>query len=254
MAAGEVLQVLFLGGLLGLFGQGARAIVGLKTLSDYASSPNPTEADVFNAARLIISLIIGFIAGIAAALAFEIAGGDSAKINGQTLLGFAGAGYVGTDVIEAFIGKYFDNLKSSSAQPLEVSTVSSGSNSGTQLIDYALVRKSPTGPQPNDPTALPGSVNLKTKPLAQADIRVKILAVAGTQYDPSNTPDTTGITSLGFTPWLFAEMCMEDCEQFKSDGLILLPIYVNKYCSKIGDFVNAIRWCYLHPGLAEPEV
>jgi hypothetical protein len=121
MDAAATIQFLLLGGLLGLFGQGARALVGLKTLSDYANGPSPSENDVFNAARLATSLVIGFLAGIAAALTYYALGKDlSAKLDFQLLLGFAGAGYVGTDIIEAFVARYFDGgsetgLKESSA-------------------------------------------------------------------------------------------------------------------------------------------
>jgi hypothetical protein len=104
----QAAKLLLLGGILGLFGQGARAAVGLKTLGDYASGPKPSQADVFNAARFAISLGIGFLSGIGAGLTYFLAGGDAAKLTGETLLGFAAAGYVGTDAIEAFFIRYFD--------------------------------------------------------------------------------------------------------------------------------------------------
>ncbi len=138
MVAGNVFGFLLLGGLLGLFGQGARAVVGLKTLADYANGPNPGQGDVFNAARLIISLVIGFIAGIAAALAYKIAGGDIDKLTVDNLLEFAGAGYLGTDVIESFIVRYFDAV---SATGLKMQTVAAGGvqvNAMTTRRDFAV--------------------------------------------------------------------------------------------------------------------
>ena len=103
----EVLLALLLAGTMGMIGQGARAIVGLKTLSDTASSPNATNADVFNAARLLVSLMIGFIAGVGSAFLIgldKVEAADAA--NTQVLFGLAGAGYVGVDAIEGFLAKY----------------------------------------------------------------------------------------------------------------------------------------------------
>lgn len=120
MSTEAAINVLLLGGLLGLFGQGARVVVGLKTLTDFANAPSANQTDVFNAARLTVSLIIGFLAGIAEALAF-LEGGDPTKIGQiglQQLLGFAGAGYIGTDIIEAFIAKYFDSASKTGLKPL----------------------------------------------------------------------------------------------------------------------------------------
>jgi hypothetical protein len=104
----QSIELVFLGGMLGLFGQGSRAAVGLKTLSDFANASNPGPSDVFNAARLAISLGIGFLAGIAAALTYIMAGGDLTKLTVDALLGFAAVGYIGTDAIESFLVKYFD--------------------------------------------------------------------------------------------------------------------------------------------------
>jgi hypothetical protein len=111
----QAFEILLLGGILGLFGQGSRAALGLKTLSDFANAPNPSQSDVFNAARFTISLSIGFLAGIAAALSYMFAGGDVVNITGKSLLAFAAAGYIGTDAIESFFVKYFDK---SSANPV----------------------------------------------------------------------------------------------------------------------------------------
>jgi len=52
--------------------------------------------------------MIGFLAGIAAALTYVLTKGSIGDFNAQMLMGFAGAGYVGTDAIEAFIVKFFD--------------------------------------------------------------------------------------------------------------------------------------------------
>lgn len=97
------LALLTLGGLLGAAGQGARAIVGLKKLSDAASAKGDTLADCFETSQLAVSLMIGFVAGLLAMIAMQVAGGNAFDITGQTLTTIVGAGYAGTDFIEGFM-------------------------------------------------------------------------------------------------------------------------------------------------------
>jgi hypothetical protein len=101
--ASDLLVVLTVSGLLGMVGQGARAVAGLKKMNDAAESAEGSTADFFRASRLVVSLIIGFIAGVAAALAVgidKLLKFDSSNV--QLLLGIAAAGYVGADFVEAF--------------------------------------------------------------------------------------------------------------------------------------------------------
>ncbi len=113
MTISQVFATILLGGLIGLFGQGIRAVVGLKTMVDYASDQRVSEQDLFNAARILISLVIGFLAGIAATLILGIKTlMDSANAGDlHSLLGIAAAGYAGTDAIEGFISKYLPGGK-----------------------------------------------------------------------------------------------------------------------------------------------
>jgi hypothetical protein len=95
-----VLSILLLCGLMGLLGQGARAAIGLKSMTTAAASA-PNQQTEFNAAYLLISLMIGFIAGILAGLSvglshFKEINLDDAKL----LIGIAVAGYAGADFIE----------------------------------------------------------------------------------------------------------------------------------------------------------
>ncbi len=90
-----VLGALLLGGLMGMVGQAIRAIAGLKKMND--------SSDTFVASRLAVSLMIGFVAGVIAAVTVGL--GKLVQIdlsNLQVLFGIAGAGYAGTDFIEAF--------------------------------------------------------------------------------------------------------------------------------------------------------
>lgn len=106
MQATSLLGVLVLAGLMGMAGQGARTIVGLKKLHDTNSTLPPNQQDPLLASRLVVSLMIGFIAGVLAALAMsleKLAG--SGDIGPQALFGLAAAGYAGTDFIEGFMAK-----------------------------------------------------------------------------------------------------------------------------------------------------
>ncbi|MGW9329291.1 glycoside hydrolase family 19 protein [Bosea sp. NPDC055594] len=106
MSATELLVTIFLSGMMGLVGQGARAVIGLKKLNDANAGKDPGQADLFLASRLLISLMIGFIAGVLAAFALglgKLIG--TGNITPEILLGIAAAGYVGSDFIEGFIAK-----------------------------------------------------------------------------------------------------------------------------------------------------
>lgn len=100
-----LLEVLLLGGLMGLLGQGARAVVGLKGMADSAKALSLSPNDLFEAARLIVSLLIGFLVGLAAALIYIKTNGAT-EPNFQALIGFAASGYVGVDFLEGFISQY----------------------------------------------------------------------------------------------------------------------------------------------------
>ena len=112
MAAADLLGALVLSGILGVVGQGARTVVGLKKLYEENQSKEPSERDTFIASRLFISLFIGFISGVIAALSLgltELANATTTSID--LLLGIAAAGYAGTDIIEAFVPKIGSGAK-----------------------------------------------------------------------------------------------------------------------------------------------
>jgi len=87
--------------LLGAAGQGARAIVGLKKTSDEAKAKNTSFATQFDAGQLLVSLLIGAIAGLFAALAMWTKMGNLESR--ETLLALVAAGYAGADFIEGFM-------------------------------------------------------------------------------------------------------------------------------------------------------
>jgi len=104
MTTGETLIQLLTGGLLGLTGQGLRVVVGLKKLNDQAQQTNQKTKDLIVTSQLLISLLIGFFAGILATVSM-LATGDGKPLSNHALLSMIAAGYAGTDFIEAFMNK-----------------------------------------------------------------------------------------------------------------------------------------------------
>jgi hypothetical protein len=122
----DVLSALCVGGLMGVVGQGARTIVGLKGMVDEAKEKNLGQDDVFRASRLVFSLLLGFLIGIIAAITLgvdEIIKDPTGNL--RTLIGIAGAGYAGTDFLEGFIANYLPGSGSSKAPATIASDASS---------------------------------------------------------------------------------------------------------------------------------
>jgi hypothetical protein len=68
---GTILLALLLCGLLGVLGQGVRAIVGRKNAGPL-NSTTPTEQAEFSLAYFVLSLMIGFLAGVIAGIALNL--------------------------------------------------------------------------------------------------------------------------------------------------------------------------------------
>jgi putative chitinase len=135
----QVLIILLLGGLMGLVGQGARTIVGLKKMYDTLLASAPSESDLFDASRLVVSLIIGFIAGVVTTIPLLgklAAGNDPTPI----LLAIAAAGYVGTDAIESFMTRI---VPTAGTNPAATST--GVANVAALLDKYSFVDPASTG-------------------------------------------------------------------------------------------------------------
>ena len=98
MNSASYLTLCVLGFVLGAAGQCARVIVGLKKTYDHAQANNLSYKDVFDANELLVSIVIGGVAGILAAM-FSIENAEDA-LGKQQLFVIAGAGYAGADFIE----------------------------------------------------------------------------------------------------------------------------------------------------------
>jgi hypothetical protein len=99
----QALLTVTLGGLLGLLGQAARVVVGIKKEFDSAKAPGNTSktiGDWFDTKQLIISLLIGAVAGAIAAISSDVQ-----DIDKKYMLGIMASGYAGSDFIEGFMSK-----------------------------------------------------------------------------------------------------------------------------------------------------
>jgi hypothetical protein len=113
---GTILLALLLCGLLGVLGQGVRAIVGLKN-AGALNSTTPSEQAEFSLAYLVLSLMIGFIAGILAGIALNLENIITVDpSNWKLMLGIAGSGYVGADFIENAMSVVIPGTKTASAK------------------------------------------------------------------------------------------------------------------------------------------
>ena len=114
---GTILLALLLCGLLGVLGQGVRAIVGLKNAGSL-NSTTPTEQAEFSLAYLVLSLMIGFIAGILAGIALNLETIITVDpSNWKLLLGIAGSGYIGADFIENTMSVVIPGTKAARTAP-----------------------------------------------------------------------------------------------------------------------------------------
>lgn len=115
---GDLLLALTVGGLLGMTGQGVRAVAGLKKMSDDAQNKGVAPRDMFSTSWFFISLAIGFIAGVIATLTLGVSKLITFQSdNLQLLLGIAAAGYTGADFVEAFSSRISTGLLPKSAPP-----------------------------------------------------------------------------------------------------------------------------------------
>ncbi len=107
---GDELLALIVAGLLGMVGQGVRAVGGIKKMVDEAQAKGVSPSEAFSPGWFVVTLMIGFIAGVIAGLTLGIAKLLKTPDDNQILLGIAAAGYAGTDFIEAFASRLSSGL------------------------------------------------------------------------------------------------------------------------------------------------
>lgn len=98
-----ILESLALGLLLGATGQGVRVIVGMKKLYDTAANSKQTMEDLFDLRQLVMSFVIGAIAGVCAVFGLWA---TKSPFDQRSLLGLVAAGYAGADFIEGFLSQW----------------------------------------------------------------------------------------------------------------------------------------------------
>lgn len=101
-------QILALGAFSGALGQGARVVIGLKKVGDTAAAENRDISELIVPSRLLISLLIGAVAGALTAVFTDV---DVKAISFNTIAAFAAAGYAGADLIEGLISRILPQPK-----------------------------------------------------------------------------------------------------------------------------------------------
>ena len=98
----EWTSFMLLAGMFGAIGQVIRAVAGLKKAQDASRAGAAEFSAKFEWPTFVVSLIIGFTAGVLACLAVTF----PVTVDVKLLLTFIAAGYAGADFIEAFIKKH----------------------------------------------------------------------------------------------------------------------------------------------------
>lgn len=95
----ELLTALLIGALLGMAGQTARTIIGLKKTGQVAADNNLSTKSLIDGQQTVISLLIGLFIGATAGILAAL-NSPQAMMEKSTLLAILAAGYAGTDFIE----------------------------------------------------------------------------------------------------------------------------------------------------------
>lgn len=106
MIALDLLHLLGLGGLCGLFGQLIRGVLGLKKAKYYAPKNTPF---VFDFSRLALSCLLGFFIG---AIVLVLMHQDADEpIPKSIIVTIMAIGYSGVDALEGLLGVFKDNQR-----------------------------------------------------------------------------------------------------------------------------------------------
>ena len=109
----EWIQLAAIGALFGALGQAIRVIPGLKKAADAAAEKGRSMTDDFQGNRLLISLLIGGVAGVLGAISLGVPLDE--KIASGTIVALLGIGYSGADFIEAFMARHVPNNATAAA-------------------------------------------------------------------------------------------------------------------------------------------
>ncbi|MEJ0027407.1 MAG: hypothetical protein WDN01_15385 [Rhizomicrobium sp.] len=113
MTVTDWIQLLLLGCLCGVVGQGIRVAIGIKKLNNASAAAavlaGADSSQVFDAAfkwsDVLLSLLYGAVAGALAAVVLELGSKGPPAPDPKTILGLIAAGYSGVDFIEGVMKK-----------------------------------------------------------------------------------------------------------------------------------------------------
>jgi hypothetical protein len=120
----EWIQLAAIGALFGALGQAIRVIPGLKKAADAAAEKGRSMTDDFQGNRLLISLLIGAVAGVLGAISLGVPLDE--KIASGTIVALLGIGYSGADFIEAFMARHVPKNTTADAGPSGIDKGSPG--------------------------------------------------------------------------------------------------------------------------------
>jgi hypothetical protein len=172
-------------GILGVLGQGVRAIVGLKNAGSL-NSTTPGEQAVFSLAYLALSLMIGFIAGVLAGIALNLETIITVDpSNWKLLVGIAGSGYIGADFIENAMSVVIPGTKPTQAKA-PPPAVAAPPTPAAAPLPPRVSRNAPAAPQTDEGVKALTAAMLSVCPEANATVWAPGLVSAFGHFDFSN--------------------------------------------------------------------
>jgi hypothetical protein len=203
--AWHILGTVLLSAFLGVVGQLIRVIAGLKKESDQASAAGQTLSSRFSTQQLVTSLLLSIAVG---AIAGVLYGLQVTKFDSSGIVALIGAGYAGTDFIEAFMKRALPDGGSTTtpaAAPAQPTNQSPSGNPGSVIstpnpnqnqeasMAACVTTVDFTGPFPviRVPSAkLPVTCKLSNPPTGVQIVAVKLTVTAGGAASPTITsPD-----------------------------------------------------------------
>ena len=127
--ATQWLTLIGFGAVLGAAGQLVRVLPGLKKFNDEVAAKGADPRVLFSAARLVVSILIGALAGALGAVTMRFDPEQSIDMN--RVIALITIGYAGADFIEGFIQKY---IPGSQAGIREVATETSSKAVGSTPV------------------------------------------------------------------------------------------------------------------------
>jgi hypothetical protein len=142
--ASGLLSFVVLGVVIGAAGQSARVVVGIKAEMDKAGADGKKWDEWFDGKQLIVSLMLGGIAGLIYSISLM-----GAAVDKQFLIGGLAAGYAGADFIEGFMTRFLGNSSVPSPAP----------GSGPALQTPSQPQTRPPAPAPAPVSGMPVSAS-----------------------------------------------------------------------------------------------